>query len=127
MLRLLLVLVTVGFLVGQETPSREEVLRARVISFWKAFEEKKFRKADALVLEADKDDFAAWGKRQIYSQQKSEIKLSEDGKVAEVLTPVETDKLIKFESGAAAVRSTQPVRTFWKFENGSWWWFQPKR
>ncbi len=123
MMKLLLALVAVGLVFAQQPVSREELLRARVSEFWKAFEEKKYRKADALVLEEDKDDFFSWSKKQIFAQQKSDIKFSEDGKLAEVMTPVDTDE---FMVGVGSMRITRPVLTYWKFQDDSWWWFSPK-
>jgi hypothetical protein len=122
-MKLLAVILSVGFAVAQQAPSKEELLRARVNEFWKAFEEKKYRKADALVLEPDKDDFFSWSKKPIFGQQKSDIKFSEDGKLAEVMTPVETDE---FMVGVGQMRITRPVLTYWKFEEDNWWWFHPK-
>jgi hypothetical protein len=98
-------------------------LRERVTQFWKAFEEGKYRKADALVLEDDKDDFFSWSKKQIFKQEKSDIKFSEDGKLAEVMTPVDTDE---FMVGVGQMRITRPVLTYWKLADGNWWWFHPK-
>lgn len=123
MMKLLLAMVAVGVVLAQQPASREELLRARVSEFWKAFEEKKYRKADVLVLEEDKDDFFSWSKKQIFAQHKSEIKFSEDGKLAEVMTPVDTDE---FMVGVGSMRITRPVLTYWKYQDDSWWWFSPK-
>jgi hypothetical protein len=123
MMKVSLALVAVSVAFAQQAPSREDLLRGRVSEFWKAFEEKKYRKADALVLEEDKDDFFSWSKKQIFAQQKTDIKFSEDGKMAEVMTSVDTDE---FMVGVGSMRITRPVLTYWKFQDDNWWWFAPK-
>jgi hypothetical protein len=122
MMKLLAGLLVGLCLMGQ---TREEALRGRVTQFWKAFEEAKYRKADALVLDEDeaKESFFSWPKKQIFKQEPSEVKFSEDGKMARVMTPVETDE---FMVGVGRMRTIRPVITFWKLDGDQWWWFQPK-
>ncbi|MDX2266471.1 MAG: hypothetical protein NW208_00060 [Bryobacter sp.] len=116
-------LLAIGLLGAQEAGTRESLLRERVTEFWKAFEETKYRKADLLVREEDKDDFFSWHKKPIFKQEKSDVKFSEDGKFAQVMTPVETDE---FMVGVGRMRIMRPILTHWKLEAGTWWWFQPK-
>jgi hypothetical protein len=110
-------------LLAQSTPTRETLLRQRVDEFWKAFLDGKYRRADSLVLEDDKDAFFSWPKKKIFKIETSQVKFTEDGKMAEVMTPVETDEMMV---GVGQLRITRPVLTYWKLAEDNWWWFAPK-
>jgi hypothetical protein len=108
---------------AQGGPANEALLLERVEQFWKAFEEKKYRKADALVLEDDKDAFFVWPKKEIFNLGKSEVRMVNDGKMAQVLTTLETDE---FMVGIGKMRIPRQILTHWKFVDDNWWWFQPE-
>ncbi len=122
-MRLLLGLTLSASIWGQEIATRETLLRERINEFWKSFESGQYRKADLLVQEEDKDAFFSWPKKKIFKIETSQVKFTEDGKVAEVMTPVETDE---FMVGVGQMRITRPVLTYWKLADNTWWWYLPK-
>ena len=128
MLRILLVLaVGAGLLPGQERlkiePEREAELKARVSKFWDGFVAAKYRASDAYVSDESKEEFFSWPKKKIKGYTIDQIFYVEGGKQAKVVTLVDTNLAMM---GVGSMDIKQPVETWWRDEDGVWFWFQPK-
>lgn len=114
-------------LCGQEAvqiaPEKEAELKARVSKFWDGFVAGKYRASDAYVSDEAKEDFFSWPKKKIKGYAIDRILYVKDGKSAKVLTLVDTTLAMM---GVGAMEIKQPVETWWREEDGGWFWFQPK-
>jgi hypothetical protein len=107
-------------LFSKAPPDIDDALRARVTTFYQAHVDGKPRRAEELVAEDTKDYFYNARKPQYISFQIIKIDYTDTFTKATVTTMVETiiaalgftDKPIKV-----------PLPSFWKFENGQWWWY----
>lgn len=104
-------------------PEKEAELRARVSKFWDGFVAGKFRSSDAYVSLDSKEEFFSWPKKKIKGYVIDRVLYVKDGKSAKVLTLVDTTLAMM---GVGAMEIKQPVETWWREEEGGWFWFQPK-
>ena len=105
---------------GKAPPEVEAALRARVNQFFQYEVEGKFRQAESLVAENDKDFFVAANKPRYKGFHIKEITFSEHFTKATVI--VNVDRLVPvpgFEGHP--VPGAIPSR--WKLENGEWCWY----
>ncbi|WP_031498473.1 hypothetical protein [Bryobacter aggregatus] len=104
-------------------PAQEAQLRERLNFFWEQFVAGKFRQADQVVSEDSKDEFFAWPKKRIKSFHVDHIFYADGGKAAKVVTTIESQAAI-LNVGSMDVK--QPLESWWRLENGQWFWFKPK-
>ncbi len=128
MLRVALsLLVLCAMLPGQKAPKvapeTEAALKARVGKFWDGFVQGKYRLSDAYVAESAKEEFFSWPKKKIKGYAVDSINYTESGREARVITLVDTTMAMM---GVGAMEIKQPVETWWKQEEGEWFWFLPK-
>jgi hypothetical protein len=109
-------------LLSQEKPPAavDEALRARYSQFYQAHVDGKFRQADKVVAEDSKDFFFEMEKQRFLSIEKSEVTYSDSFTKARVLTTVSSEVRIP-RIGSTIVK--RPVLSYWKFENGDWFWY----
>lgn len=107
----------------QVAPEREQALKERVSKFWDGFVTAKYRQSDAYVSEDAKEEFFSWPKKKIRGYAIDRIYYADKGNAAKVLTLVDTTLSMM---GIGAMDIKQPVETWWKEENGQWFWFIPK-
>ena len=110
---------------GQSKPKPptevDEALRARVQTFYQAHVDGKFRLADQVVAEENKDDFFAMAKPKYDSCQTMSVDYSENFTRARV---VEACKTVRTFHGTS-FPVTQPLPSDWKIEGGQWFWYLP--
>jgi len=120
---LCLCLVLPGQEVAKVAPDLEAALKARVGKFWDGFVQGRYRLSDAYVAESAKEDFFSWPKKKIKGYTVDAIHYTESGREARVVTLVDTTMAMM---GVGAMDIKQPVETWWKQEEGEWFWFLPK-
>lgn len=107
-------------LFSKAPPDIDDALRARVNAFYQAHVDGKPRRAEELVAEDTKDYFYNLRKPQYISFQIIKIDYTDTFTKATVTTMVETViAAIGFTDKPLKV----PLPSFWKFENGQWWWY----
>lgn len=104
-------------------PEKEADLRGRVAKFWDGFVSAKYRASDAYVSAESKEEFFSWPKKKIRGYTIEKIYYSEGGKAAKVVTYVDTTLAMM---GVGSMDIKQPVETWWREEEGTWFWFMPK-
>ncbi|MGP8246638.1 MAG: hypothetical protein ACLQVN_19225 [Bryobacteraceae bacterium] len=101
----------------------DRALRARIDEFYQDHVKGEFRKAEALVAEDTKDYFYAGNKPHYLSFELVSIKYSDDFRRAEAV--VKCEQRIPFpEFGGKAM--VFPIPSYWKLENGEWYWYVDK-
>lgn len=112
-----------GWVSAHKAPAgTNEALRARVSGFYQAFVDGKFRKADDYVAEESKDSFFSMEKKPYKAFEVLDLYYTDDFKKAKVVTKVTTQT----QNPRFGNMQMQPVvMTYWKFENGTWSWFDP--
>ncbi|MBY0373830.1 MAG: hypothetical protein K2Q23_07535 [Bryobacteraceae bacterium] len=104
-------------------PSVDEALRARVSEFYQFHVDKKFRKAEALVVEESKDAFYAAPKQEPLSFAINEIQYEENFTKAKVMSLLAVERAVPFATGY--VKMNLPVQSFWKVVDGQWFLYLP--
>ena len=84
----------------------------------------KFRLADTVVHEDSKDAFFAVEKNRYKGFEIIKIIYSDNFTRARVVTAVDTDFLMP---GFGKRPVTIPLTTFWKYDQGQWWWYVKPR
>ena len=107
-------------LFSKAPPDIDEALRARVATFYQAHVDGKPRRAEELVAEDTKDYFYNARKPQYLSFQIVKIDYTDTFTKATVTTLVET---VVAALGFTDKPMKVPLPSFWKFENGQWWWY----
>lgn len=107
----------------QVPAAQEASLKQRVTGFWQPFVEGKFRLSDQYVSDASKDEYYSWPKRRIKGFTIDKIYYADAGKAAKVVTLVDVTMAMM---GVGSMEIKQPVETWWRLEDGAWFWFQPK-
>jgi hypothetical protein len=101
----------------------EAALRARVDEFYRLLVDKKFRQAEALVVEDSKDMYYNWGKPDIKGFDIKSVEFLDGGRAAKVTLTV---KMIMAVAGAAPVVFNMPSPSTWHLEQGQWsLWIDP--
>jgi len=101
----------------------EAALRARVDEFYRLLVDKKFRQAEALVVEDSKDMYYNWGKPDIKGFDIKSVEFLDGGRVAKVTLTV---KMVMAVAGAAPVIFNMPSPSTWHLEQGQWaLWIDP--
>ena len=103
--------------------AQETLLKQRVTAFWQPFVDGKFRVSDRYVSDSAKDEYYAWPKRRIKGFAIDKIFYADAGKAAKVVTLVDVNMALM---NVGAMEIKQPVETWWRLEEGEWFWFQPK-
>jgi len=101
----------------------DRALRARIAEFFQDHVNREFRKAEALVAEDTKDYFYATNKPNYLSFELVSIKYSDDFRKAEAV--VKCEQRVPFP-GFAGKAMIFPIPSFWKLENGDWYWYVDK-
>ena len=101
-------------------PHVDEALRAKVTFFYQSHVDGKFRQADTVVHEDSKDAFFVADKEKYREFEIVKIQYEEDFTKARAVTAVGKDF---FMPGAGKLPVTVPLTTFWKLEDGEWWWY----
>ena len=101
----------------------DRALRARINEFYQDHVKGEFRKAEALVAEDTKDYFYDGNKPHYLSFELVSIKYSDDFQKAEALVKVEQRVLLPGFDGKPMIF---PIPSFWKLENGEWYWYVDK-
>jgi hypothetical protein len=107
-------------LFSKAPPDVDDALRARVAKFYQAHVDGKPRRAEELVAEDTKDYFYNARKPQYLSFQIIKIDYTDNFSKATVTTMVET---IIAALGFTDKPMKVPLPSFWKIENGEWWWY----
>ncbi|HLJ47757.1 MAG TPA: hypothetical protein VKU01_17195 [Bryobacteraceae bacterium] len=97
----------------------EDALKTRVMKFYQAHIDGKFRLADQYVAEEAKDDFFAADKVQWESCQFIKATYSENFTKAAVVTACRTE--LRFRGHK--MPTTAPLTTHWEVVNGEWYWY----
>jgi len=101
-------------------PQVDKALRVRVTLFYQAQVDGKFRLADTVVHEDSKDAFFVADKEQYKGFDIIKINYSDNFTKASVVTAVQKSF---FMPGAGKIPVTMPMTTFWKLDQGEWWWY----
>ena len=101
----------------------DRALRARIDEFYQDHVKGEFRKAEALVAEDTKDYFYSGNKPHYLSFEVVSIKYSDDFHKAEALVKAEQRVLLPGFDGQPM---KFPIPSFWKLENGEWYWYVDK-
>jgi hypothetical protein len=101
-------------------PHIDQALRDRITKFYQAHVEGKFRVADQYVAEDSKDIFYEADKRRCKAFEIVKITYSEEFRKAQVVTMCDTEMLM-MPVGVRPVKA--PLTSFWKRENGEWFWY----
>jgi hypothetical protein len=101
----------------------DRALRARINEFYDDHVKGQYRKAEGLVAEDTKDYFYAGNKPHYLSFELVSIKYSDDFKKAEALLKVEQRVVLPGFDGKPMIF---PIPSFWKLENGDWYWYVDK-
>jgi len=115
-----------GFVCAQEAgnifekapPDVDEALRARVIRFYQAFVQGKFRQADAFVAEDSKDVFFAMEKKQYKACEVGTITYSDNFTKARAVTSCDT----KYFMMGREIPIKLPISSEWILQDGEWYW-----
>ena len=101
-------------------PHVDEALRARISFFYQAHVDGKFRLADTVVHEDSKDAFFVADKNKCEAFKIIKIVYEEGYTKASATVAVDTDF---FMPGFGKMPTSVPLTTFWKFDEGEWWWY----
>lgn len=101
----------------------DRALRARIAEFFEDHVKGEFRKAEALVAEDTKEFFYDTNKPHYLSFELVSIKYSDDFRKAEAL--VKCEQAVPFP-GFIGKTMFFPTPSFWKVENGEWYWYVDK-
>ena len=101
-------------------PAVEQALRDRVAIFLGAHISGKFRDAEAVVHEDSRDIYYNSQKSKYIGYEIVRINYSENFTRASVVTAVEMDW---YTSRLGKMRVKPPLTTYWKIDNGLWWWY----
>jgi hypothetical protein len=110
-------------LFDQAPPQLDQALRARVAKFYQAHVDGKFRVADQVVAEESKDAFFEADKTRYRGFEIAKITYSDQFTRALVLTTCDSE----FITPVARFPVKMPITTFWKLENGEWFWYVDPR
>jgi hypothetical protein len=102
---------------------KDKELRERAAKFWDGFVTAKFRSSDVYVSDDAKEEYFSWPKKKIRGYKIDRVFYTKDGEIAKVLTYADTTLSML---GYGTMDIQQPVETWWRRENGSWFWFLPK-
>lgn len=102
---------------------KDKELRERASKFWDGFVTAKFRSSDVYVSDDAKEEYFSWPKKKIKGYKIDRVFYTKDGEIAKVLTFADTTLSML---GYGSMDIQQPVETWWRRENGSWYWFLPK-
>ncbi|MFN7919789.1 MAG: hypothetical protein U0Q16_06810 [Bryobacteraceae bacterium] len=103
-------------------PHIEAALREKVSFFYQAHKESKFRVADTVVHEDSKDIFFAAEKMTFRGFKIVKAAYEENFTRARVVTDIDADF---FFPGFGKLAVHRPVTSFWKLDQGQWWWYVP--
>lgn len=98
----------------------DDALRARIGEFYQFHKNREFRKAEALVAEDTKDFFYNHDKPEVLSFEIARIEYSDGYTRAKATVLVE--QRIMFP-GFAGKPMKIPTPSYWKVENGEWYWY----
>lgn len=101
-------------------PEIDAALRARVAKFFQAHVDGKFRQAEVVVHEDNRDDFYNAEKQRLIGFEIVSISYSEKYTRATVITNVELDW---HTARMGKIRVKPPMKTLWKYDAGEWWWY----
>jgi hypothetical protein len=101
----------------------DRALRARINEFYQYHVKAEFRKAEALVAEDTRDYFYEGNKPHYMSFELVSIKYSDDFRKAEAL--VKCEQRVPFPEFAGK-SMIFPTPSYWKLENGQWYWYVDK-
>jgi len=101
----------------------DRALRARINEFYQDHVNGEFRKAEALVAEDTRDYFYTGNKPHYLSFEVVSIKYSDDYHKAEALVKCEQRVVLPGFDGRPM---KFPIPSFWKVENGDWYWYVDK-
>jgi hypothetical protein len=109
-----------GSLFDKAPPHIEEALRARITFFYQSHVDGKFRQADQAVHEDSKDVFFGAEKRRFKNFKILTITYEENYTKARVSVDVGDEYIFL---GAGKMPVNRAVPSFWKLDNGQWWWY----
>ena len=101
-------------------PAVDEALRARISKFFQAHVDGKFRAAEELVAEDNRDAFYNANKPRCYSFEIAQIDYSEEFTRAKAVVTCEMDYPAP---GFAGTKVKAPRTTLWKLTGGHWWYY----
>ncbi len=101
----------------------DQELRERAGKFWDGFVTGKFRASDVYVSDDAKEEYFSWPKKKIRGYKLDRVFYTKEGDVAKVLIFADTNFTML---GYGSMDIQQPVETWWRRENNSWYWFLPK-
>jgi len=107
----------------QAPPHIDQALRARIDLFYQSHVDGKFRQADTVVHEDSKDAFFVAHKEQYKGFEILRIIYSEDFTEARAVIGLKTDFVMM---GFGSQEVTVPITSFWKWDEGEWWWYAPR-
>lgn len=110
-------------LFDQAPPQLDQALRARVAKFYQAHVDGKFRVADQVVAEDSKDAFFEADKTRYRGFEIAKITYTDQFTKALVLTTCDSEII----TIVARFPVKMPITTFWKLENGEWFWYLEPR
>ena len=107
-------------LFSKAPPAIDEALRDRVIQFYQAHVDGKFRAADQMVAEDSKDVFFEMEKRRCNSFEIGRINYKETFTKAQVMILCDT-QMMMVPVGVRPVKL--PLSSLWKQIDGKWFWY----
>jgi hypothetical protein len=107
-------------LFSKAPPAIDEALRDRVIQFYQAHVDGKFRAADQIVAEESKDVFFEMEKRRCNSFEIGRINYKETFTRAQVMILCDT-QMMMVPVGVRPVKL--PISSLWKQIDGKWFWY----
>jgi hypothetical protein len=107
-------------LFSKAPPAVDEALRDRVINFYQAHVDGKFRAADKIVAEDSKDVFFEMEKRRCNSFEIGRINYKENFTKAQVMILCDT-QMMMVPVGVRQVKV--PLSSLWKQIDGEWFWY----
>ncbi len=102
-------------------PEIEEALRARIMQFYQAHVDGKWRLADQVVAEESKDTFLGADKQRLKSYSIVKIKYSKDFSDAEVVASCRTEMVMH----GNRMEVPLAIASHWKTIEGQWFWYAP--
>ncbi|HEY3839588.1 MAG TPA: hypothetical protein VGL72_23620 [Bryobacteraceae bacterium] len=101
----------------------DDALRARVTQFYDYYSAGKARRCEDLIVEESKDDFYNLNKPNMESFKINNIEYSDNFTKAKVVLLAKMPVLFPM-IGAKIME--QPIASFWRQENGAWFWYYNK-
>lgn len=120
--RLLFPVITITAWAQQPSKPATEALRDRVQQYYQLTVEQKYRQAEALVAESARDDYYNGSKPTFKSFEIVSIDLLTDTTARVTLRA----KVLAIIPMATQQIFSMPVNTYWKLENGLWYWYTPE-